>query len=199
MSENEYSAASMDKIEKVGGVYELRTYVANPGKLGDTAWSPDGKHIAFITAEDPNDPSAGRIWVVPAKGGKPVDVLPNFLGEVSALGWLDNSRIIYVGDVSTVTEIAEVGRDGKNRKTLLKPGAEIWKGLSIASTPADHSIVTIGNSATHPGEAFHWTVGKGKPERKTDSNPWLKDMRFAKQEIVRHKARDGLELSIIHI
>jgi hypothetical protein len=33
MSENEYSAASMDKIEKVGGVYELRTYVANPGKL----------------------------------------------------------------------------------------------------------------------------------------------------------------------
>ena len=178
---------------------KVETEIANPGKLGDTAWSPDGKHIAFITAEDPNDPSAGRIWVVPAKGGKPVDVLPNFLGEVSALGWLDNSRIIYVGDVSTVTEISEVGRDGKNRKTLLKPGKEIWKGLSIASTPADHSIVTIGNSATHPGEAFHWTVGKGKPERKTDSNPWLKDMRFAKQEIVRHKARDGLELEGILI
>ena len=33
MTENDYSAASMDAIEKAGGVYELRTYVAGPGKL----------------------------------------------------------------------------------------------------------------------------------------------------------------------
>ncbi|MCH2580592.1 MAG: NIPSNAP family protein, partial [Planctomycetes bacterium] len=33
MTENDYSAASIDAIEKAGGVYELRTYIAGPGKL----------------------------------------------------------------------------------------------------------------------------------------------------------------------
>ena len=192
-----YMKRRLRVISVESGKVEAEIY--NPGKLGDTAWSPDGKHIAFITAEEPNDPSAGRIWVAPAGGGKPVDALPLFLGEVSAIGWLDNSRIIYVGDVGTVTEIGEVGRDSENRKILLKAGAEIWKGLSIASVQGGHSIVMLGNSAIHPGEAFLWNPGKGEPERKTDSNPWLKEMRFAKQEIVKHKARDGLELEGILI
>ena len=33
MTENDYSDASMDAIETAGGVYELRTYIAGPGKL----------------------------------------------------------------------------------------------------------------------------------------------------------------------
>jgi hypothetical protein len=33
MTANDYSAASRNKIDKEGGVYELRTYVANPDKL----------------------------------------------------------------------------------------------------------------------------------------------------------------------
>jgi dipeptidyl aminopeptidase/acylaminoacyl peptidase len=31
-------------------------------------------------------------------------------------------------------------------------------------------------------------------ERLTDSNPWLRTMQFAKQEVVKYKAKDGLEL-----
>jgi hypothetical protein len=33
MTDNDYSAESRNKIEQPGGVYELRTYVTNPGKL----------------------------------------------------------------------------------------------------------------------------------------------------------------------
>jgi dipeptidyl aminopeptidase/acylaminoacyl peptidase len=36
--------------------------------------------------------------------------------------------------------------------------------------------------------------GDKAPRRLTDSNPWLKGLRFAKQEVVKHTARDGLEL-----
>ncbi len=35
MTPNDYSASSRSAIEEAGGVYELRTYVANPGKLAD--------------------------------------------------------------------------------------------------------------------------------------------------------------------
>ena len=42
----------------------------NPGKLGTVAVSTDGNQIAAITAEDPNDPSAGRLWLASARGGE---------------------------------------------------------------------------------------------------------------------------------
>ena len=35
----------------------------NDGKLGRIAWSPDSKHIAMISAADPNDPKDGRLLV----------------------------------------------------------------------------------------------------------------------------------------
>lgn len=41
--------------------------------------------------------------------------------------------------------------------------------------------------------------GDAAPKRLTDSNPWLKDVRLAKQEVVTFKARDGLELQGILI
>src|SRR3990167_3079082 len=31
----------------------------NPGKLGEVAWSPDGKQLAMVSAADINDPAAG--------------------------------------------------------------------------------------------------------------------------------------------
>ena len=42
---------------------------SNPGKLGAFPFSPDGKRLAMITAEDIHDPSAGRLKVAPASGG----------------------------------------------------------------------------------------------------------------------------------
>ncbi len=41
--------------------------------------------------------------------------------------------------------------------------------------------------------------GDTAPRRLTDSNPWLGELRLAKQEVVRYKARDGLELEGILI
>ena len=39
------------------------TNLNNPGKLGQLAWSPDGKKLAMITGEDKHDPKEGRLWV----------------------------------------------------------------------------------------------------------------------------------------
>lgn len=59
----------------------------------------------------------------------------------------------------------------------------------------------IGNSKHHPPEVF--VLGPAErafyPRRLTNSNPWLKEMKFAKQEVIKYKAKDGLELEGILI
>ena len=40
----------------------------------------------------------------------------------------------------------------------------------------------------------HRLQGRGQPERLTVSNPWLADVELARHEVVRYRARDGLEL-----
>jgi dipeptidyl aminopeptidase/acylaminoacyl peptidase len=52
----------------------------------------------------------------------------------------------------------------------------------------------VGDSREHPPEVFLWRSGAADLKRLTRVNPWLETMRLAKQEKVRFKARDGLEL-----
>jgi dipeptidyl aminopeptidase/acylaminoacyl peptidase len=56
-------------------------------------------------------------------------------------------------------------------------------------------MAMVASTAKHPSEVYLINAEtKGKPRRLTDSNPWLKTMQFAKQEVVKYKAKDGLEL-----
>jgi dipeptidyl aminopeptidase/acylaminoacyl peptidase len=56
-----------------------------------------------------------------------------------------------------------------------------------------HAAFAI-DSAAHPTDIFAMNHGQTEPRRLTDSNPWLADVRMAKQEPIRYKARDGVEI-----
>ena len=176
---------------------KIEASLENPGKLGAAVFSPDGKHVAFITGADKNDPKEGRLWVKPAKGGNHVDVLPDYMGHVAHFAWLDNDKILYVGDVGAETVVGSVGRDGQNNKTLLAAGERVWSSLSVNRKPL--AVALNASTWQHPGEAFLWRPGRADPKRLTDTNPWLSKLKLAKQEIVKHKAEDGLELQGILI
>jgi len=171
--------------------------IANPGKLGEIAWSPDGRHLATISAADLNDPHEGRLMVVPAAGGELRDLLPGFEGEVADVAWRDADTIVYVASKGVETMVGSVGRDGSGGRTLLGPGATIWDSISLPRTGA--GTVLVAESASHPDEVFHWDGGSGAPRRLTDSNPWLAERDLAPQEVVTFRARDGLELQGILI
>lgn len=166
--------------------------IDNPGKLGDVAWSPDGKTLAMISAEDITDPEQGRLMVADASGGKPRDVLPNYEGHVGAIAWQDHDTVMFLGEEGVWTTFGEVGRDGSNRKTHIPTGKAVLSGLSLSRD--GQTVVMRGESDRHPSEVFISRHGDIGPKRLTDSNPWLADMRFATQEVVTFKARDGLEL-----
>lgn len=165
----------------------------NPGKLGDVRWSPDGRRLAMISAEDVNDPSPGRLLVGDLETGKLKDALPNFEGHVSGIAWQDADTIMYVADVGLDATLGKVKVDGSGQKTIVSPGtAAVLTSITLSK---DGQIgAFIGHHASHPGEVFVMKHGDAGPKRLTDSNPWIADMKFAPQEAMTYKARDGLEL-----
>ncbi|WP_394004958.1 prolyl oligopeptidase family serine peptidase [Luteimonas sp. WGS1318] len=165
--------------------------VDNPGKLGEMAWSPDGAHLAIVSAADENDPREGRLTVVGRDGGTPRDLLPGLEGHVWNVAWRDTSTLVFLSQEGVHSRLAEIGVDGSGQRTLLAPEGAVHMGLSVAPGGA---AALVGSTPAHPSEVFLYTPGAGEARRLTDSNPWLKDVRLARQEIVRYTARDGLEL-----
>ena len=169
----------------------------NPGKLGDVAWSPDGKSLALVSAADPNDPAEGRLMAAPAAGGALRDLLPGYAGHVRRIAWQDADTVMFLGDEGVWTAFGEVRRDGTGRMTHIPAGGPILASFSLSRD--GQAAAFVGESPLHPGEVFLSTHEQPPPRRLTTSNPWLTQMSQAPQEVVKYKARDGLDLEGILI
>jgi dipeptidyl aminopeptidase/acylaminoacyl peptidase len=68
----------------------------------EPCWSPDGKHIAFVSnrARDPDWDLVGDIWVVPARGGRPRR-LSTLKGGASDPHWSPDGKWIAYGGAAT--------------------------------------------------------------------------------------------------
>ncbi len=169
--------------------------IANPGKLGEIEWSPDGRHLAFLSGADVHDPLQGRLTVAPAAGGALRDLLPGFEGHVSGVEWSDADTLLFLADQRVHSWVGSVELDGSGRRELVGAADEVWADFDRGG---DGSLVLVADAPSHPRELFRWS-GEGAPRRLTTSNPWLAEKRLAPQEVVTFAARDGLELDGILI
>ena len=169
--------------------------IETEGKLGRAAWSPDGRHIALVGSVDRNDPAPGRLMVVEAGGGAPRDLLPGLEGHVSTFDWREDGTLAYTADIGAETEVAAIAIDGTDRRTLLAAGNVVVRSIGAGS---QGRIAVVAHTPQHPPELYT-LAGDAGATRRTDSNPWLADLRLAEQTVVRYKARDGLELEGILI
>ena len=71
----------------------------------------------MISAEDVHDPAAGRLLIANPADGSLRDVLPNYLGHVTAIAWQNNDTVMFLGDEGVWTTFSEIRRDGTQRKT----------------------------------------------------------------------------------
>ena len=166
--------------------------IANPGKLGQIAWSPDGSRLALVSAEDINDPMQGRLLLVSATGGEFVDLVPDYEGHIAGVLWRDDDALIYLADENLHTRLGEVGAETGDSRTLLEPARPVLDGMT--GSDDGRTLAFVGESPEHPNEVFVLEPGDEAPRRVTDSNPWLAEIRLAPQEPVSWQARDGLEL-----
>ncbi|RJP35643.1 MAG: S9 family peptidase [Phycisphaerales bacterium] len=194
--DDHYMKRRIHVVDAAAGTSVARVETA--GKIGDFRWSPDGQHLAIIAGADQHDPSAGRLMVASVEGGSPRDIMPGYPGEVAAVGWQNDATIMYLGDEGVTTRFAKLNIDGSGGKTLIDIGKHVLAGLSLSRDGM--AAAFISDSPRHPGEVFAMSHGQPEPRRLTDSNPWLDGLRFAKQEPVGYKARDGLDIQgvLIH-
>lgn len=206
--DDEYMARRVKVVDAGSGA--VVAAVDNPGKLGEVAWSPDGQRLVMISAADLNDPSEGRLTVVSAAtGGPPVDLLPDYPGHVADFAWSGSGRLLFLGDEGVATTVNQIAADGSGWTVLHRGGGasgEAGAGSAVLtdlSLAADgHTVALVGEAADHPAELFRGRLDDGGftgLERLTRSNPRLDEVRFARQEVVRFTARDGLDLEGILI
>lgn len=169
----------------------------NPGKMGEVAWSPDGKPLAMISAADINDPAEGRLLIANPADGSLKDILPNYEGHVTNIAWQGQDTVMFLGAEGVWSTFGEVDRDGNNRKTHVPAGRITASTFSLSDDGQAAAIVI--DSPQHPAELFLMRHGEPQPRRLTNNNPWLDNMQFAKQEVLQFKARDGLDLEGILI
>lgn len=169
------------------------TNLNNPGKMGQLAWSPDGKSLALITGADKHDPKEGRLWVRINDGKSWTDALPKFDGHVESVAWKDPATLAYVASEGVWTSLGTLSGNGAAFKVNKRQsGGPILDKLTASAD--GKAMAFVAHTPRHPPEVYYISEGDKEPRRLTDSNPWLRTMRFAEQEVVKHKARDGLEL-----
>ncbi len=177
----------------------VRARVEQVGKLRGFQWSPDGRQIALIAGQDLHDPSPGRLLVVPATGGRPRDVLPGLEGEVTHVAWAGADDLLFVAARGVLSMVGRVGTAGNPEAwtNLVAPGHPILTGFSLSTDGSTAAFA--GHSPIHPAELFTVSAGSTNLTRCTDSNPGIGDIRWAKQEALRYRARDGLDIEGILI
>jgi dipeptidyl aminopeptidase/acylaminoacyl peptidase len=175
-----------------------RQLTDNPGKLGNYAFSPDGKYLAFNAALTRNDHAASQAFVIPTSGGEAKNLTPaRYRGHVTWVGWKDKSTIVYRSAEGVHTALCTVPLSGKERTVLLHSQQTGVVFADVSFTDGMKSIACVGSTPALPGEVYYW---RGKNfDRYTLVNPWLQERTLGKQEVMRYKARDGLEIEGIVI
>lgn len=171
----------------------MELLIDNPGKLGNFEFSPDDKYLVFNSAVDVYDPASSSMYVVevPNKTKKFSDLMnysQNLEGTVKWVGWKDNNTLLFTAEEGVYLPLSEQKLNESNRK-LVTPSNTVIRRVVYNSKNGNYFLVL--NTPQHPNELYLLNK-KGELKRLTDVNPWLKNIRFAKQEEIKYNARDGL-------
>ena len=162
-----------------------------PGKMAAFRWSPDGQRMAILGTMDRNDPLPGRLLVASVESTEARDLMPGLDAHVSEIEWTAIDTVAYVADQGVWSSFGAVRLDGSGTTSVAASGGKVFGGLSLARNGA---AVVLQQSAEHPAEVALILDGEKQAKVLTNSNPWLAQMRLAKQERIEYQARDGLRI-----
>jgi len=190
------SYTSRDIFVVNAGSGKVLNSIGSVGKLGHFELSPDGERIAYIGSMDINDPSQGRLYVASSTGGERRDLVPQYLGHVSAIAWQDDVNIRWLGQRGVWSEWSVASTMAAKEAGTAPASGPILR--SVDAHPGQSVAAAVADTPQHPQEVYLLRDG-AQPERLTNSNPFLGQRRMAKQEAITYEARDGLQLEAILI
>jgi len=172
---------------------DVRKLTTNQAPEDHVAWSPDGSLVTYLAPSDTSwELATDRLWVVPAAGGAPRRVSPEFDGEVGSYFWTADGKSIYVGGMrrarSGVFQIeAASGKvrtvaTGEWNGNMESMSADRRRGAIVSSTPTSPADLMVVDAAT------------GQMARVTNANPRAAAFATSQFRAVSWKSKDGLDV-----
>jgi len=169
---------------------DIVTRVEMPGKVGQAAFSPDGRSLAFLAAADRADPTAGTLQVANARNGEVRAIAREAEQHVMDFAWTADGDLLALAHVGTKSALVTYTAEGEERART-PHDAQVFRSIDLDRESG--AIAAVADAAAHPRELFT-AQGGGAFERRTSLNPQLADIAFGEQRTIRYAARDGVEV-----
>jgi len=167
-----------------------RKVIDTPGPDSNPYWSPDGKNIAYETAN-------GRefffylnsvIAVVSAEGGKPRVLSETLDEDASLLGW-SNEGILLSALQKTNAHLFCLNTTTKEIERISTPDAFVLSQCSFTSDFKQGAFA--GAEPNRYSEIYVATLKPFAPKQLTRMGEQLKDFKVASREVIEWKSTDG--------
>jgi dipeptidyl aminopeptidase/acylaminoacyl peptidase len=197
--------------------HHLRKIPTPKGYKGNTAWSPDGKYIAYtghVSANDPWIPRNERVWIVPANGigaarnltasldrtvGNSIicDTRDAFAGGAAPIWSADSRRLFFVVSDNGSAQLCSVRVDGGEVKWLTSGAQDVF-GYSADKRGETFALAIA--TPTELGELFFFENPQQRahetaPLRLTNlTTPFRSSVRVSPPEEVWVRSFDGTKI-----
>jgi dipeptidyl aminopeptidase/acylaminoacyl peptidase len=172
-----------------GGVVEKVT--AQPGTYVSPAWSPDGKHIAYLGETDAED--IPLLYVTSGIGKPEAPAARDLDQPVNELTWAEDGRALYFySPVRGETHMFRYDL-ATSRATPMTAGARAVKNFTLHE--ASQTMAYLANDFEHLDDLWVRDISGGPERQLTHLNADLwTGLRTASVEPMSYKAQDGWEI-----
>jgi dipeptidyl aminopeptidase/acylaminoacyl peptidase len=175
---------------------------ARPRAIGQIAWSPDSRYLAYEWAENSlsllhelrvrevTGTSAGPgVWNASAR------LDPTHQG----FAWARDSRSLVAHVYErTGSKLYRLSRDGRSARELGPLGRVL--GRTVHGTPDGRFLATTSSTPTSPAAPTVIDLATGRARAVADHNPHVAEWTLARTEIVRWTSPEGVEIEgVLHV
>ncbi|HET7034602.1 MAG TPA: S9 family peptidase [Thermomicrobiaceae bacterium] len=163
------------------------------GLMSAPEFSPDGKTLAFIAAEQVI-PALFSLQTMPVSGGEPHIVAPGLEGSFQQIAWLPDGKRLVAGveiKQSSLLKIVDLasGELSDAIAPFKEPGVSAFLSLS-----ADGKRLAFAHASDYAHADVYTAELGGEPRKLTDLNPWTREQQWGQVREVRWRAKDGQEI-----
>jgi len=167
--------------------------VDTPGPDSDPKWSPDGKQIAYVTANGAKYffYANQKIAIVDAAGGTPRVVSDAFDEDADLLRWAPEG--IYFSGLQKMSSALYLldPQSGKLKK-MTTPGSEVAAQFTFSKD--FKQVAYRGAGANQYAEIYAGALSAGTPKKLTSAGEQESGFTVAQREVVRWRSGDGTEI-----
>jgi dipeptidyl aminopeptidase/acylaminoacyl peptidase len=191
--------AQLALVKARGGIPKV-VYNPSPRQIGLPRWSPDGKHVAFISMVSSDRGSiGGDVFLMAVKSKKVKDICAGFGGSVGWIEWKPSGKsLVFAAHENGEPMIGQLWPYSGRIETLWRTPAALaethWVRFSVSKGRT--RIAAIRSAPLQARDAWTGVLSRNhiKWKRVSDSVPQLRDYSLGEQEMFEWRGRDGIAL-----